>query len=73
MKQIEEYIESNTKLMEEREKEYEATSSESERLRLYNTITAYKYYIMGLQDALRYIEEEKERVILWKKHFQNTR
>lgn len=60
MKQIEEYIESNTKLLEECKKEYKETKCESERLRLKNRITAYEYYIMGLKDAKKYIEEEKE-------------
>ena len=58
MKQIEKYIESNTKLMEETEKKLAQTKVESEKLRLQNQITAYKYYIMGLRDAKKYIEEE---------------
>ena len=60
MKQIEEYIESNKKLLEECKKEYEAEKCESERLRLKNKMTAYEYYIMGLQDAKKYIEEESK-------------
>lgn len=60
MKQIEEYIESNKKLLEKCKKEYEMTSSESEKLRLKNNITMYEYYIEGLQDAKKYIEEESE-------------
>lgn len=59
MKQIEEYIESNTKLLEQCKKEYNETNSESEKLRLKNNITAYEYYIKGLEDAKKYIEEEK--------------
>lgn len=64
MKQIEEYIESNTKLLEKYEKEYEDTKCESEKLRLKNNITAFKYYIKGLVDAKKYIEEEKEDTII---------
>ena len=60
MKQIEEYIESNKKLLEECKKQYENTKCESEKLRLKNNMTAYEHYIMGLQDAKKYIEEEKE-------------
>lgn len=58
MKQIEEYIESNKKLLEKCKKEYELTKSESERLRLKNNMTAYEYYIKGLEDAKKYILEE---------------
>ena len=60
MKQIEEYIESNKKLLEECKKEYEMTTSESEKLRLKNKITMYDYYIKGLEDAKKYILEESE-------------
>ena len=59
MKQIEEYIESNKKLLEQCKKEYNETNVESEKLRLKNNITAYEYYIKGLEDAKKYIEEEK--------------
>lgn len=60
MKQIEEYIESNKKLLEKCKKEYEMTSNESEKLKLKNDMTMYEYYIKGLQDAKKYIEEESE-------------
>lgn len=60
MKQIEEYIESNKKLLEECIKEYETTKSESEKLRLKNKMTAFEYYIKGLEDAKKYILEESE-------------
>lgn len=67
MKEIEEYIESNTRLYEETKKEYEQTKSESERLRLKDKMDCYKYYVIGLQDAKhafikemkKYIEEAK--------------
>lgn len=58
MKQILEYIESNKKLLEEYKKEYEKTKCESEKLRLKNIMTAFEYYIKGLEDAKKYIEEE---------------
>lgn len=47
-------------ILEKYKKEYEMTSSESEKLRLKNNITMYEYYIKGLQDAKKYIEEESE-------------
>lgn len=59
MKQIEEYIESNKKMLEDCKRDYEKTSVESERLRIKNIMTAFEYYIKGLEDAKKYIEEEK--------------
>lgn len=59
MKQIDYFIESNKKLLEEYKKEYENTKCESEKLRLKNKMTAFEYYIKGLEDAKKYIEEEK--------------
>lgn len=61
MKQIEEYIESNIKLLEECKKEYDATKNEYERLRIKSNMIAYKHYIMGLKDAKKYIEEENNK------------
>lgn len=61
MKQIEEYIESNKKLLEKLKKEYDATKNAYERLRIKNNMTAYEYYIKGLEDAKRYIEEENNK------------
>ena len=58
MKQIEEYIESNKKLLEEIKKEYESTNEYEEKLRIKVTMTAYEYYIKGLEDAKKYILEE---------------
>ena len=60
MKEIEYYIESNKKLMEQAEKEYRETENEYERLRLHEKIEIYRHYILGLQDAVKYIEKEKE-------------
>lgn len=58
MKQVDYFIESNKKLLEKYKKEYENTKCESEKLRLKNNITAFEYYIKGLEDAKKYIEEE---------------
>lgn len=55
MKEIEYYIESNTKLYEETKKEYETTKVESEKLRLKNLMEGYKYYVLGLRDAKDFI------------------
>ena len=68
MKEINEYIESNTRLYEEAKKEYEETQDESEKLRIKLNIEAYKYYVIGLRDAKnfiladikKYIESEKK-------------
>ena len=61
MKQIDEYIESNTKLMQEEiDKFNEADpNNETELLRIRMNIERYNYYILGLKDAKKYIEEEK--------------
>lgn len=61
MKQIEEYIKSNKELLEKYKKEYEMTSSESEKLRIKNVMTAFEYYIKGLEDAKKYILEESKQ------------
>lgn len=59
MKQIEEYIESNKKLLEEIKKEYESTNDQyEEKLRIKVNMTAYEYYIKGLEDAKKYLKEE---------------
>lgn len=58
MKQIDYYIESNTRLLEEKMKEYEENECESDKLIIKDYITAYKYYIKGLEDAKKYILEE---------------
>lgn len=60
MKEIKMYIESNKELMKEYQKEYEKTEVESEKLRIKSNIDKVAYYIKGLQDALYYIEKEKE-------------
>lgn len=60
MNQIEEYIESNKELLEKCKKEYEMEKNEFEKLRIKNNMTAYEYYIKGLEDAKKYIEEESE-------------
>ncbi len=61
MKQIDYYIESNKKLMEEKIKEYQETDAEEqeELRRLDKWIAQIDYYIRGLEDAKKYIEEEK--------------
>ncbi len=61
MKQIEEYIESNKKLLEERIKTLEnvpANDKEEKQHQRLN-IERIRYYIKGLEDAKKYIEEEK--------------
>ena len=58
MKEIEYYIESNTKLMQEKEKELKNTTNERVKEEILIMIERYKYYIMGLQDAKKYIESE---------------
>lgn len=59
MKEIEKYIESNKKLIEEYQKEYERTKVESEKLRIQNNIDKAIYYIKGLEDAIKYIKDEE--------------
>ena len=59
MKEIKYYIESNKKLKEQYEKELKETEVESEKLRIKNNIDKVDYYIRGLQDAIKYIENEK--------------
>ena len=63
MKEIKEYIESNTRLMKETEKKYKETENEFERLRLHEKIEIYRHYILGLQDAVKYIEKEMNEMI----------
>lgn len=60
MKQIEEYIKSNKELLEKCKKEYEMENNELEKLRIKNNMTAFEYYIKGLEDAKKYILEESE-------------
>lgn len=62
MKQIDYYIESNKKLMEEKIKEFEETDAdEQEELRrLDKMIAQIDYYIRGLEDAKKYILEEEK-------------
>ena len=61
MKQIDYYIESNKKLLEETIKKFQETDAEEqeELRRLDKRIEIYRYYIKGLEDAKKYIEEEK--------------
>lgn len=63
MKEIEYYIESNTKLMQEKQEEYnkliqEKPYDDMELARLREWINGYKGYIQGLEDAKKYIEKE---------------
>lgn len=62
MKQIDYYIESNKKLMEEKIKEYQETDAQKqeELRRLDKMIAQIDYYIRGLEDAKKYILEESE-------------
>lgn len=60
MKEIEYYIKSNNKLMEEWEKELNKTKVESEKLRIKNNIDKAYYYIKGLKDAKKFIEDEEK-------------
>lgn len=57
MKQIEEYIESNKKLLKEAIEKRKRASGEDEK-RLIIQIERLDYYIKGLEDAKKYIEEE---------------
>ena len=59
MKQIEQYIESNWELLKKWREEYAEATSESEKQRLLINIQRTEYYIMGLEDARRYIKEER--------------
>lgn len=60
MKQIEEYIESNKKLLEERIKTLEniPANNKEERQNQRLNIERIRYYIKGLEDAKKYIKEE---------------
>ena len=62
MKQIEQYIESNKKRLEELIDEFEQTSpdEQSELKRINDMINKIEYYIKGLEDAKKYILEESE-------------
>lgn len=62
MKQIIEYIESNKKLLEEARIKLNNTTDESEIKRLTINIERFDYYIKGLEDAKKIIEEEKEEL-----------
>lgn len=61
MKEIEYYIESNKKILEEKKEELSKTSRKEEDKikRLRTWITELEGYIMGLEDAKKYIENEK--------------
>lgn len=66
MKEIDYYIKSNMKLMQEKQEEYNKLYEEEHlafddmRLcELRTLIASYKYYISGLVDAKRYIEKER--------------
>lgn len=59
MKEIEMYIESNKELKKQYEKELQETLVESEKLRIKRNIDCIDYYIRGLQDAKKYIENEE--------------
>ena len=61
MKQIEYYIESNKKLLDYISKLFYDTprEDESERNRLKEWKREVEVYLQGLQDAKRYIEEER--------------
>ena len=68
MKEIEYYIESNTKLMQEKQEEYDKLIQEKpyddmELARLREWINGYKGYIQGLKDAKKYIENEEIEVL----------
>lgn len=61
MNQINEYIESNKKILEERIKTMKEIFDEEEKRHQVLNIERIRYYIMGLEDAKKYIlEEEKE-------------
>lgn len=57
MKQIEEYIESNKKILKETIEKRKRASGEDEK-RLAIQIERLDYYIKGLEDAKKYIIEE---------------
>lgn len=61
MKEIEYYIESNKKLLQKSIDKFEETDpnnkNELERIKI--NIERFTYYIKGLEDAKKYIEEEK--------------
>ena len=58
MNQINEYIESNKKILEDRIKILKETFDEEERRHQRLNIERIRYYIMGLEDAKKYILEE---------------
>lgn len=60
MNEINKYIESNKLLLERRIEQLKNTPkfSDTERDRLRHNITSLRYYIMGLEDAKKYIEKE---------------
>lgn len=59
MEEINKYIESNKKLLEERiEQLKNETFNDIEKNRLKHNITTLRYYIMGLEHAKEYIEKE---------------
>lgn len=70
MKEIEMYIQSNRELLQEKQEEYDKLLNEkhlsyydSELVNLRLWIERYTYYIMGLKDAKKYIENEEIEVL----------
>ena len=61
MKQIDYFIESNKKILEELINKFEETEPEQQHLlqHIKNDIDKVEYYIKGLEDAKKYIEEDK--------------
>ena len=62
MKQIEMYIESNKKWLQELIDKFEETNSSDMKKVLNEMIIKVESYIKGLEDAKKYIEEESKEV-----------
>lgn len=61
MKNIEYYIDNNKKLLEELKEQFEKTDAneQSELQRIARRIDCTEYYIKGLEDAKKYLEESE--------------
>ena len=60
MREIEKFLKSNQQYLDECKEKLKTETDESEIARLKRNIDRYQYYIMGLNDAKKYIEKEQE-------------
>lgn len=63
MKEIDYYIEINTKLYEEAKKKYLHAKDKNEKIRFKSLMENYKYYVIGLKDAKDCIINDIEKYL----------